>query len=32
MTKILNSIWDFLIEMGEARQKQLRKNNYKGWY
>lgn len=32
MKKILNSIWNFLLELAEARQDHLRKTNYRGWY
>jgi hypothetical protein len=32
MKQVLTAIWDFLIEIGEARQAQLRKTGYKGWY
>ncbi len=32
MKKILNSIWDALVELGEARQKYLNRTGYKGWY
>lgn len=32
MKNFLNSIWNLLIEIGEARQEQLRKTGYKGWY
>ncbi len=32
MKKVLTAVWDFLIELGEARRANLEKTGYRGWY
>jgi hypothetical protein len=32
MKKVLTAIWNFLVEIGEARQAHLRKAGYRAWY
>jgi hypothetical protein len=30
--RIYNYIWEVMIEIGEARQERLKRNNYHMWY
>jgi hypothetical protein len=30
--KILNTIWDFLIDLGEYRYEVIKSHGYKAWY
>jgi hypothetical protein len=32
MTKFINKLWDFLVEMGEAVYEQRKKNGFTGMY
>lgn len=30
--RFLNYIWNFLVEMGEAKQARMKRNGYSMWY